>query len=76
MICTNKVNGVICEGRRSFCYSDGKEVCVKCGAVTHAETFIDKQFGDKEAFKLPFRLCGYSFKEAQGYKTWGILQKY
>ncbi len=75
MISHKKPNGTTCEGKRSYC-EYGVEICRKCGAEQGAQSqliglpiFATRIIGNPRFF-------GYNFSEAQGYKNYGIIQKY
>jgi len=61
----------------SFCVGD-KEYCKVCGEPSNEEptTYIDLPFTRTAFLRHEPRFSGYSFKEIQGYRTYGMIQKY
>lgn len=61
--------------RRSYC-EWGVEICKVCGERVEVKSeCIDMPLFATRFIKTP-RMYGYSFREIQGYRTYGIMQKY
>ena len=64
-----------CGSKHSYC-EYGVEICSVCGRQDEARSqLLDLPYGTKQ-YEPNARLFGYDFKQAQGYKGYGIIQKY